>query len=867
MPLPGDPPKKEEDSDDTGSTKGGSSNPREALINLATSLNDTCSDPREALVSAITAIRLLEVKGEINTSKREEEKKEAEKAARDATVQVGNFNQDVCEQLCVTPTAGAAKLLDVCRFRDPVLATAAVAADWVTIERIAQHVAQHVAKIERAAHLAPGSLASSVLKRKKEESRIADMAALAEASSSGAMKGLHGVESAFAATAVRMAEVGLAALAKVIEDRAKREGIVWFLQTMRDQLCGSDTEPTACTAASCDDKRNFRSEVRTAWFPATCALAADTSSFLHYGGGGDLLKALRGALASDLKGWPGAAAGLGFGASLNASLGILQPSLQGSLFQCSEESERKKEPCKSILRARRAAEKLLSDLIAGADAPSALFDLSVEVTALNRVGTGFKSPAFQAAACAASIPHLFQAHRGASVELKGKPAQMEALLLGALSASPACFPLIGLGIPRSCPHLGGSGASCALVNAASASEDLERLSTILRWADHAGTPARALAARWDALHDAAEAYRGAVAEWRKPKINTMSPPVLDLTKVTEPATLSATVQASGKQLQDSLAILQSSEQVKLVLATLALSRTAVDLAVSMTSAATSVTSTALYPGLCASVQSCTTVEVGDQLKQAGEVLSAISTNLDMVESALRNDWGEAAGRVVASVQAQLKVACQKDQECAKLTEKLSRYTGVFVALATENDPEKVARVLDDVALPVGGWRRKLVKDSWVVSIGSIPGFPLGIEGRWGQYGARKENGFNANGKPYFVAPTLTLPVGIDASYGLGWGTVALFASLLDPAAYLQYDVSEQGRLPGPQIVTALAPGLWARFAPFKTPFSLNLFLVFRPQLRAWEAQAGGPAADALQFGGSLSVDVTLFELFTSEPGQ
>jgi hypothetical protein len=96
--------------------------------------------------------------------------------------------------------------------------------------------------------------------------------------------------------------------------------------------------------------------------------------------------------------------------------------------------------------------------------------------------------------------------------------------------------------------------------------------------------------------------------------------------------------------------------------------------------------------------------------------------------------------------------------------------------------------------------------------------------------------------------------------------VKAFLSVLDPAGYLQYDVEEQGRLPGAQILTGLAPGIAYRLAPWDAPFSVNAFAIYRPALRTWKSALSGPAADAFQIGASLSVDVTLFELHTSEPG-
>src|SRR5205085_2876894 len=114
---------------------------------------------------------------------------------------------------------------------------------------------------------------------------------------------------------------------KVIEDRAKRESLVWFLEQMHEHVCGADdpeqcqTESAAVTATctpkppamtltdkelpACNVARKqldtcrspitgniVRREIRTYWLPNTCALAGNRMDFVQYGGGANLVRAL-----------------------------------------------------------------------------------------------------------------------------------------------------------------------------------------------------------------------------------------------------------------------------------------------------------------------------------------------------------------------------------------------------------------------------------------------------------------------------------------------------------------------------------------------------------------------------------------------
>ena len=120
---------------------------------------------------------------------------------------------------------------------------------------------------------------------------------------------------------------------------------------------------------------------------------------------------------------------------------------------------------------------------------------------------------------------------------------------------------------------------------------------------------------------------------------------------------------------------------------------------------------------------------------------------------------------------------------------------------------------------------------------------------------------------YYQAPTLAMPFGLDLTWGssacggaCNWAA-GLFFPVIDPAAFLNYDVDQDGKLPGPRPVTALSPGVGVRLGIPSTPLAFLVSFMYRPQLRTWAATVSGPGADAYQLGLSLAVDVTLWKLY------
>lgn len=311
-------------------------------------------------------------------------------------------------------------------------------------------------------------------------------------------------------------------------------------------------------------------------------------------------------------------------------------------------------------------------------------------------------------------------------------------------------------------------------------------------------------------------------------------------------------------VKDTARSAQQTQQVKLLQASAASARASLDFGVVLTDGLGSVSDGTLFPGL----------RMGDDMHQVRASLKLASARLGeysryvaTAEATLGQDWGEAVAQVVASARSVLEKQCKTDAKCTQLMDWLSRYSGLFSALISEKDPEKVAQALDAAAMPIGGWRMKQVDGAGTLSLTAFPGFMAGIETRWGQYGVVKENGNNLYAAPF----TLQLPFGLDLSRGFKSGQLWRVPLLIDPAAYLNYDPDKQGRLPGAQVLSSLAPGLAFHVSLGESPFVASVFGLVRPNFRAWESDVATPAATVFQAGVSLGVDVTLFGCWADRP--
>ncbi|MBI5536970.1 MAG: hypothetical protein HY898_29890 [Deltaproteobacteria bacterium] len=736
----------------------------------------------------------------------------------------------LCEKLCV---AGKDSF---CDFDDEAAANAAVIADWPSVRAIAIYARDILRPSVSEAAAAIGLIGT----KEREDLGIPKVNDVVEAYNDAdgmaemRESALGAVVAGYSLTAIEQQAAVLGkALAQVIVDRAKREGVGWFMVRLGKDLCRFNEKPSTIPTL----------EIRTFWLPATCALASQEIDWLQYGSGETQLEALRGAIAADVKGWAAAAGGLALGAAFFSDF---SPS-QGSVFGCNLAGNANEDQCRSILAVRKAGHDFVADVLRGTNGSTALSNLSSAVTSANRMADGrLISLRFQLAACAASLPSIVTTYRKAVTNSISDPTLAgEALAIGGLARTAACTPIFVGQVPSGAPKGPEMGP---------------RLKAVLRLRGTMGPAIAAFADAIDATQAAFDAYEKVAKESlvapEVPKV-----PLPDLSKIADGKSAADVIRATQELVASQARQAQNSLYVRHARAALALAHAALNEADAALGAIESATDPKLVlveiPGI---------PDIREHLSRARTTVRDLASGLELAEGLLASDWGAAATRSMAAARRATAKACAANSQCADIVGRLGRHLGVLVAVASDRDPDHLARTIDEAASPPGGWKRKGVDGSTTVSIASFPGVAFGGESRRGQYGVFKER----LDKAYFMAPTLAMPVGVDVAWGRSDSTSwlrpdALFVSLIDPLAFLQYDASKDGRLPGPRLTTVLAPGLWLRYRLGDSPFSFSPFVVYRPGFRAWESSWNGPAADALQYGAAFSIDVTLFELGRREP--
>lgn len=253
-------------------------------------------------------------------------------------------------------------------------------------------------------------------------------------------------------------QVGLAALAKVIEDRAKREAIGWFLQQVGQDLCYHDDDATLKVSESdtAEVKQrklvmaSLRRELTGYWFPTLCKLAGSDNDLTQYGAGAKLLEALRSALAKDVRSWPGVAVGLGLGVTFWESAHQTTNPLDCPIEAAPAAGDSRSEACDALREIRKAGAAFMDAIISGQAATTALSALSVRVDGANHKPkmAGLYSDGFQVAACVAALPLFFDQHGDLLASGMDHAERTEAILVGGLASTPACWAIVGKGVPK-----------------------------------------------------------------------------------------------------------------------------------------------------------------------------------------------------------------------------------------------------------------------------------------------------------------------------------------------------------------------------------------------------------------------------------
>lgn len=598
----------------------------------------------------------------------------------------------------------------------------------------------------------------------------------------------------------------LQGLGRFVADRAKIEAGGWVLDRVGTELCGGESNAT-----------EVQIEIRTYWMPEVCTLA-QKQRLSAYGGGEMLLAALQQAVETDLEHWTGAMA-----------------SLAPAALYLDADPIKSKNP--SVQAIRSATRHRVTEMVKGRDPLAALSDLSAEFREANRDSNKpkdfpFTTQRFHAAACGLGVP--FEYRRNAvqmEQSIHDVATRARAAGFATLISVPACWDLIA---KKQLPV-----GTATLTKIPTLFMLRGKLTQPI---DEAWTQLVALEAASKELSDAVKALGTANEALLK-----LTPPALSPTALTADnvATLKALYEANRAGILGPA----QSRVLRAIVAT-------ADAAVALGQA-----ELGTIGGACEAWQPVVPkVDCAATFAKARERLSEFRRYIAIASEVVDGEWASTA----TSVLAVLPRIGRSEPSNSQVQAQLARHIGLLVAVGSAKTPDEVARALDAVASPPGSWRAKGRSETWTVSLTAHPGFVGGLEWRHGTYGATYEDG-----KLYAQLPALTLPVGIETAWGFARciSPLGFFISVVDPAAFLQYDADKDGRLPGASIKTALAPGVGLRIGVAGTPFSFIPQFVYRPGLRQWQADFSGTGADALQLGLLLGVDVTLFEFSRSEDGQ
>ncbi len=669
--------------------------------------------------------------------------------------------------------------------------------------------------------------------------------------------------------AIRLA-VGLGKLAV---DRAKQEAVLWSLDQLNREFCGHSSRRPG------GEKDLLTSEVRTYWLPRLCDLSLESKRASGFGAGAAMFTALLSAVENDARGFPGAAAGLAVGAAFWADESSWTKSTD-SLFSCETSSETasetpQDEACVRVRSVREATSQAITGLLDGDDPIAQAWRWAETLNSANRVanadsrGQGAEAkhtlaaPWAQVAACGVSIAASL------SGDEPGEARPIDYRALAAMVSTPACWTLTGKGFsPAELSDCGASTQSCTVRYGLDWSNpgEVERLSTVLRIGALLAEKRRRLLHAWRSVARADARLRRArehlkeVIKGRKSAETTKTEAFAAVAKlrITELdrdglRQLLDEAKADAANVHRSALLDVAEELVAVADATASL----------VEHISTEAECERVWPGLGAANLPCAPDDLGPALGTFRRQLAGVDEVLDALRDLLAGDWANAMMRAFAIVPRTSPTedkACEKKRSTAAklpadVVARLGELVGLFTALLSAEKSEDVAVILEKTASPPGGWRRKQAKGATTLSIAGHVGVMAAAEFRVGQYGVTRERG-----GAYLQAPTLSVPIGFDLAWGTGAHSLGFFAPVIDPAAFLHYDVSEGGRLPGPRPITALAPGLLLRLGLRHVPLTVLAGYIYRPRLRTWEATVQGPGADAHQLGVSLAIDATLWNI-------
>lgn len=711
---------------------------------------------------------------------------------------VGRVGQ-ICDALGTELVGGG---IDIRPFTDTRLAAIAITADGPTVRAIARYASKEFVEIDQTIE-EKNENATDPLKRAKKNAE-----SLETTLSAGILPA-----SSFA---VDLASLALEGLAKLVLDRAQFESAGWFLEQVGDRLCKNRTNPRVAT------------EMRDYWMPAICELTGPT--LYDFGAGSALWSSLVAATKKDVQGIPGAAAGLGIGA-----LFLSDAAPDTSVFVCDDpDSATKPALCVNTRQLRSDTAASVRAILQGGDATEILGAWSGKLDASNPplapAASGGPTPpasmSLALVACGASLPAFLKSNRPDFVEALGADA-IGPLAVASLYVSASCQRVAFWTIKIQGYKLGSS---------VSGDQKLTHIAGRGVW----GTPELSdLAASVERLAKVALAFEAPAGETRT------TPPALTLA-TSDPAAIKAAV---GTAVDSTTAADSQQALVRRVGAVFDLVDASLDVVVASANLYGKAQSTAGPPK---------TVDPSLLVKLRGAV-GLLRDTMAIGRSVAAQQWGDALMGVAKLVASAESLSAASTSTVSAHLKAETKDLGVLVAILGAKDGDEMAKALNSLADPPGGWRGKQRDKQFTVALSAHVGLYGGFEFRQGSYGAVHERGAPV----YGVAPTLGLPLGVDFSFGTSCGfpdPVSLFVSVLDPAAFLGYDTAKAAKLPGPSLVTALSPGLGLNLGFGGSPFGIMPFFMVRPGYRQTTPDPVGFGATAYQGGLLLNVDVTLWTI-------
>jgi hypothetical protein len=199
-----------------------------------------------------------------------------------------------------------------------------------------------------------------------------------------------------------------------------------------------------------------------------------------------------------------------------------------------------------------------------------------------------------------------------------------------------------------------------------------------------------------------------------------------------------------------------------------------------------------------------------------------------------------------------------------------KYGTFMVGMINAKTSDEMASVLEDAALPVGGYRLKRTRP-FSISLNSYAGIFVSYERLADISADDPMTGIDVNMEPVDrndVNIAFTAPVGVGVNFGSEKYGVShsFFFPVIDIGAVVSFRLGSHAGLPELTWENVLAPGFFYILGLKNNPISIGLGIQYGPQLRKFAVteESGTEVvlrAKAFRVGASVVVDIPIFHFF------